>query len=144
MTKTLDWQHKMKLQLASSKVTELNLVERSKLENSLDIDDIDDFSFDFEPFYPENNFEEFSILFKIRVKVKDTHFLFLTYQSNFKVSEEKLNDTFKSSHFPYVNAPAIAFPYLRAFVSTFLLNAGFEPIMLPSINFSAMHKESIS
>lgn len=37
-----------------------------------------------------------------------------------------------------INCPAIAFPFLRAFVTTVSANAGYPPIMLPSINFVKM------
>ncbi|MBZ7675074.1 preprotein translocase subunit SecB, partial [Klebsiella grimontii] len=33
------------------------------------------------------------------------------------------------------NAPAIAYPYVRAFVATLLLNAGLESVSLPAVNF---------
>lgn len=35
-----------------------------------------------------------------------------------------------------VNAPAIAYPYLRAFVSNIILQAGMAPIILPPVNFT--------
>ena len=47
----------------------------------------------------------------------------------------KITEDFKLSSFPKINAPAIAFPYLRAFVSNLTLQSGLEPVILPSINF---------
>lgn len=34
-----------------------------------------------------------------------------------------------------INAPAIAFPFLRSFITTVTANAGYHPVILPSINF---------
>ncbi|ENM3932477.1 protein-export chaperone SecB [Vibrio cholerae] len=54
--------------------------------------------------------------------------------------DDEFDEEFQQSAFPRVNAPAIAYPFLRAFIGTFLLNGGYEPIMLPSVNFSALYK----
>ena len=34
-----------------------------------------------------------------------------------------------------INSPAIGFPFLRSFITTISVNAGYPPIILPSINF---------
>lgn len=54
----------------------------------------------------------------------------------FDVIDGEIDEAFIKSHFPRVNAPAIAFPYLRAMISTITLQAGLKPVMLPSINFA--------
>lgn len=56
------------------------------------------------------------------------------------VTEKPIDDNFKSSNFTKVNSPAISFPYLRVFVSNFILNAGFEPVILPAFNFVQIHE----
>lgn len=50
-------------------------------------------------------------------------------------SDEIIDEEFKNSSFPKVNAPAIAFPYLRAYISNLTMQSGFTPLLLPSINF---------
>ncbi|EPM0026621.1 protein-export chaperone SecB [Citrobacter farmeri] len=55
--------------------------------------------------------------------------------------DEPLDESFWKGSFHKINAPAIAYPYLRAFVSTVLLNAGLESVILPSINFVEMAKK---
>lgn len=60
----------------------------------------------------------------------------------FHLVDGVIDDAFKNSSFPKVNAPAIAFPYLRATVANITLQSGLEPLMLPSINFSKMNEES--
>lgn len=57
------------------------------------------------------------------------------YVSHFRTSDP-IDDKFKNSHFPTINAPAVAFPFLRSFVSTLMLNAGYDPVILPDINFA--------
>ncbi len=51
-------------------------------------------------------------------------------------TKEPINEAFEGSPFVNTNAPAIAFPFLRSFVSTITLNAGFKSVILPSINLS--------
>lgn len=47
-----------------------------------------------------------------------------------------VTDDFLASDFAKLSAPAISFPFLRAFISNFTLNAGYNPIILPAFNFS--------
>ena len=51
------------------------------------------------------------------------------------ITDEQITEEFKHSHFPKINAPAIAYPYLRAYVSNLTLQSGVTPVMLPTINF---------
>ena len=41
----------------------------------------------------------------------------------------------------YMNAPAILFPYIRAYISTLSVLSGIEPITLPTLNLSGLGKE---
>ena len=45
------------------------------------------------------------------------------------------------TEFAKISAPAIGFPYVRAFMSTLSIQAGLPPIILPSINFIQFSKE---
>jgi len=45
---------------------------------------------------------------------------------------EKLDDLF------YINAPALLFPYIRAYISTLTNLSGFEPINLPTLNMTSL------
>jgi preprotein translocase subunit SecB len=49
-----------------------------------------------------------------------------------------LDDAFKQSQLVQVNAPAIAFPFLRSFVVTMTTNAGYQMVMLPTVNLSGL------
>lgn len=55
-------------------------------------------------------------------------------------SSDNVNDQFLESDFSKISAPAIGFPYLRSFISTFSIQAGVPPIILPSINFVQFSK----
>jgi preprotein translocase subunit SecB len=56
-------------------------------------------------------------------------------------TQEEIDEIFANSHFVKVNAPAIAFPYVRAFISNLTLNSGYEPIVLLAINFVKLAEE---
>jgi preprotein translocase subunit SecB len=40
------------------------------------------------------------------------------------------------TNFTEISAPSIVYPYLRAFVSTVVLQSGLKPLFLPSLNFA--------
>jgi preprotein translocase subunit SecB len=89
--------------------------------------------------YQEENSKTFDIYFKISLTA-EYNLLSIEYIATFATSED-INDEFKKSHFPSVNAPAIAYPYLRAFVSQFLLLSGYAPQILPTFNFVKMQEQ---
>jgi preprotein translocase subunit SecB len=89
--------------------------------------------------YQEENQKTFDIHFKISLIAED-NLLFIEYIANFTTSED-IDDEFKKSNFPKVNAPAIAYPYLRAFISQFLLLSGYNPQILPTFNFLKMQEQ---
>jgi len=51
-------------------------------------------------------------------------------------TEETIDEEFKTSELVRVNSLAIAFPFVRSFISTFSINAGIPPFILPAYNFS--------
>lgn len=91
--------------------------------------------------YSEKNSKLFSIIFDFSVRVKENNMLLaVKFVANFSCNAD-IDNEFKQSDFVSVNAPAIAYPYLRALVSQFLLLTGYEPIVLPVINFVALNKQ---
>lgn len=83
--------------------------------------------------FPEEENRRFDLFFEI--DVKDTDFdLFIKMLFIFEIDDD-ITEEFKVSDFPKINAPAIAFPYLRTLISNITLQSGFRPVMLPSINF---------
>lgn len=73
-------------------------------------------------FYPENNAYPFKIIMDITLEVEEYFSLSLTAIGNFQLNQEITDETKKN--FININAPAIMFPYIRAFISTFTSNTG--------------------
>ncbi len=90
--------------------------------------------------YQEENPQSFAIYFKISLPAGN-NLLSIEYIATFTTSKN-VDDKFKKSHFPSVNAPAIAYPYLRAFVSQFLLLSGYKPQILPTLNFVKIQEQN--
>lgn len=126
------------LQLKKNNVQELHLT-RSK--EKLDTNE-SAFSLGMAVGLPEeaDDRNHFAITFKSEFQIKEGFILKVEYQSIFE-TDVLIDDNFKNSRFITVNAPAIAFPFFRAFIATFLTSSGFEPIILPSINFLKLSQE---
>ncbi|MEZ8657737.1 protein-export chaperone SecB [Vibrio cyclitrophicus] len=133
----------MNLQLTSTKADSLALIE-----NEVGHESQDGFGLDFGCAFKSEASNTFKVFFKTSVDVCSTgseiptHKLNVEYSAFFELDED-VNQEFMDSMFPKVNAPAIAYPYLRAFISTILLNAGYDPVILPSINFQAIANKSL-
>ena len=123
----------MNIQLKSTRVEELHLIF------SADIDK-DSFSFGFSNGYSKNELDLFIVKFDVKIESERGYELKLLYVAEFQVDSE-ITDDFKESYFPKVNAPAIAYPYLRSYVSFVILNSGYEALILPTINFQAMSNQ---
>lgn len=128
----------MKLTLSENKVNQLILVDADK-DQSLS----SDFSLGFEPVFSEDNGREFKVVFDFEYITENDKYLRLDYHSYFSTDSD-IDDEFRNSKFPIVNAPAIAFPFLRAFVANLLISGGHQPVLLPSINFTNYSKENIA
>lgn len=87
-----------------------------------------------EPIFKEGIDNEYIILFdgSFENEIFDLKIEFLAIFG----TSEKIDADFKKSTFVKSSSPAIAFPYLRSFISTFTLNAGLPPLILPAYNFT--------
>lgn len=122
----------MNLRLLHSQIYSLKL---DKLDDSNEASkDEKSFSLGYNVQYDPNEDTVFSIIFDIKVIHPSDFQLECQYVTWFKTSEA-INEDFKNSDFTTTNAPAIAFPFLRTFISNLTLNAGYVPALLPSINF---------
>ena len=82
-----------------------------------------------------SNKNKFSFKIVFNLVIEDKNFdLNIEAVFNF-ITDEQITEEFKHSHFPKINAPAIAYPYLSAYVSNLTLQSGVTPVMLPTINF---------
>lgn len=101
----------------------------------LNIETDSNFNFQFEPMFLPEEENSFCIRFSVELFSDDKLFIFKVSALAQFTSSIKLDEGFKNSDFPKINAPAIAFPYLRAYIANTMLSSGYEPIHLPSINF---------
>ncbi|MGP5356318.1 protein-export chaperone SecB [Pseudomonas helleri] len=86
--------------------------------------------------------ESFFVTFNLKLATADGKGIIVSFKSKF-VTDMPIDEDFKKSAFPYVNAPAISYPYLRVFISNLTLNSGYDPVMLPSINFVALKDKTM-
>jgi len=119
----------MKFHLSSNRVESLEIKPiESREENK------NRFNFTSKCVFNESAPNEFVIKFDFDLTSDEGFIMFLKHDFIFH-TDEAVSDEFLKSHYPSVNAPAIAYPYLRAFVSTVLHNAGLGSVTLPAINF---------
>ncbi|MEI8279565.1 MAG: protein-export chaperone SecB [Bacteroidota bacterium] len=90
-------------------------------------------------FYSQRN-RDFFVEFHITLQSQKDFICKFSYVFLFATDDDITLDFIKSP-FPIINAPAIAFPYIRTFVSNLSLNAGYPPIILPSVNFLQIEDE---
>lgn len=88
--------------------------------------------------FPDDNNKEFGIGFIINVK--DAEFKISMEMAFLFQVDQLVDDRFKQSDFIRINAPAIAFPYVRSYISNLTLQSGFNPIILPSVNFVKLNE----
>ena len=87
----------------------------------------------------EHNFVEASDRnFKLKFVIKlhsDAPYLSLTVETlgHFSIEGQTTSDI--EHTFTKVNAPAILYPYVRAFISNFTLSSGIGAVVLPPLNF---------
>lgn len=106
-------------------------------------EDTIDFSANPKVFFPEEVKNEFKILMNVSLVSKDCFEMELLAIGNFLFDRDV--DENERKGLINANAPAIMFPYVRAFISTFTSNLGgvTTPIILPAQIFSGELEELI-
>lgn len=127
----------MNIRLLETKVGRVHF-ELSHSEEVLEKDGLD-FNLNYKAVYTEKQAQVFAITFSLKLSDPAEFVLELEYTAWFATSEP-IDTVFKNSDWTAVNAPAIAFPYLRAYVTNFTVMNGMEPQILPTINFVEMVK----
>lgn len=89
--------------------------------------------------FVEDDKEKFAITFKVLIRNSTMFRIRVEYTAIFETSED-VSEEFLNSNFARINAPAIAYPFLRSYISFLALNSGYEPAMLPTINFVEFSK----
>ena len=86
--------------------------------------------------FNDNDLNHYSIHFEVSVVSKNLTMLVKT-MALFE-TKAPIDEGFKSSGFVQTNSPAIAFPFVRSFITTLTSNAGIRPVILPAFNFSGI------
>lgn len=124
----------MDISFIESKLLSLSfLTEQDSLE--------DNFNLKFTSAFSADDPKKFIIKFDINLTSDNGVSISLEYIGLFE-TEVEITKEFQQGKFIAINAPAIVFPYLRSFLTTFSVNAGLSPIILPTINFQALAGES--
>lgn len=112
------------------KIKEFHLVEPPINESELSI------NFDASGIYHSNS-SEYTLQFIFKAVLTNTpevSFISATVEATFKFDNVKVGD--EIPEYFYVNAIAIVFPYLRAFITTLTSVANLKPLVLPTYNLS--------
>lgn len=120
----------MKIKLKNTTVEYFSISANKSVEE-------DDLDLAYNAGYQEDNLHNFAIKFDVKVQSLHGYEIELAYIAYFETDEE-VDNSFMESTFPIVNAPAIAYPYMRSFISLVTLNSGFDPLILPTVNFQAI------
>jgi preprotein translocase subunit SecB len=121
------------------RVVKLNMTApENQLERSEELET----QLDFDPVFYDNKDKEFDVVFSIKIKNSDSSFLMESKALARFLTSNVITDEFKKSSFAKISAPAIAFPYLRAYISTVTLNSGIHPVVLPAYNFTDIKVEN--
>ena len=115
-----------------------NVVQSISLVVSLE-EDKSESSFEYEKHFSEEDKKSFAITFKLKMKTPDCD-LDIVYASFF-LTDDDIPEEDHDSKFYTVNAPAIGYPFLRAYVASLLMSSGFNTVMIPTINFVNLAKE---
>lgn len=121
----------MKLKLLEYRVVNLDL--RSIEQDTPQTGSSNELNLQVGQFYPEDKDNIFGVGFRVSFE-KDGYSLKAEMRFFFE-TDSLITEEFKTSSFPVINAPAIAFPYLRSYLSVITMQSGYPPIMLPSVNF---------
>lgn len=81
----------------------------------------------------------FKLLLDIIISEKNNE-LNIEVSSEGTFSYNDLNDE-SLNNFLYLNAPAILFPYLRAYITSLTALSGVSPIVLPTLNLSGLKND---
>ena len=94
-------------------------------------------------FFPKDSPNDFTIILEVKVTSKEYFNISLVAFAGFTLNRPAKDA--ESRSFINVNAPAIAFPYVRAFLSTLSSNLGtaYPPIILPPHFFKGELEEYI-
>ena len=123
-----------KIRIERNAVHSLNVSQAGDGEN-----DEGKISLDYETHFDSEDKKRFAVSFQTSVMTEDIS-IDANYVSYF-VAGEDIEDESHASAFFHVNAPAIGYPFLRAYVANLMLSSGYPILMMPTVNFVELAKE---
>ncbi|WP_051168348.1 protein-export chaperone SecB [Marinospirillum minutulum] len=85
----------------------------------------------------------FAVCFQIKLTASlDVNLVISCEYWAFFEGEEPLSKEFLEGSFASINAPAIAYPYLRSFITNTLVGAGYPALYLPTVNFVELNENN--
>lgn len=124
----------MNIKFLGTKVSKLVLQVNESNEPKLE----DDFQLSFVNGYSDEDECSFVVRFSLGISSREEGFALELEYVGFFSTDELISDEFKESHFPLINAPAIAYPFLRSFINTVTVNSNLNPVILPTVNFQEL------
>lgn len=85
--------------------------------------------------------KEFSVVIVIELHSEKEKFHIKVEAIGDFIADGEIDDEFMKGPFVNVNAPAIIYPYVRSFISNLTLNGGYNPLILPTVNFVALAEQ---
>lgn len=127
-----------KIQLKNMYVFELNILQQKKDDNETsELATGEITSFEHGLSFIDGEPLNYRVEFYLSLKTTCLKSIELKYYADFETDIE-VDEDFKSSGFALVNSPAIAYPYLRAYLTNLMTLSGFETVILPTVNFQGL------
>jgi len=93
---------------------------------------------------PQEQQQSFIVLFDLKLTDAKASSLSLALKAVAEfTTNQPVDEGFGTSPLVQINAPAIAFPFLRSYVHTVTMHSGAPGIILPAMNFKESKKEAI-
>ena len=137
----------MQIKFLETQVITSNLITGVMLTDE-EVEANNKFELSFFPAVKDDDKRQFLIVFtlslleKMSLDEQDNDWFSIHVQFGARFStDEDIDDVFMESNFVKVNAPAIAYPYLRAYIGNLTINSGIKPITLETMNFTTWQKQ---
>ena len=90
----------------------------------------------------EKKYKDYIDKYTMRQAIADGVTLEIVYEGRTHSAEIKNKEGLDNlNNLFFVNAPALLFPYIRAYISTLTNLSGFDPINLPTLNMSGLGED---
>jgi preprotein translocase subunit SecB len=127
----------MNIKFLGTKVEKLSLIAGDNEEPISE----DDFQLSFINGFSDEDDKSFIVKFSVKISSIEENFTLKLQYVGFFATEGTITEEFRKSNFPNVNAPAIAYPFMRSFINTITVNSNLNPVIIPTINFQKLVRQ---